>query len=195
MKNKKIYVSNGNRKIPKDTLIFNMTSATDCPSRKLGLCKHCNICYAMKAERLYPYCLPFRRKQAKQWSNISPESFFKRLCALPKVKKGNIKYLRFSESGDFRHIEDVKKMNSIADMTTTIGIKVYGYTARYDLIDKIDFKLSHNITINGSGFMAHNNFYVVDKYRKQDKHKCKGDCSICNLCKHTRGYNIAVQKH
>lgn len=44
----------GNMKIPRTTAIFNMSSATDCPSRKLGLCKAVvdgkHICYAIRSE-------------------------------------------------------------------------------------------------------------------------------------------------
>ena len=47
-------LSEGNIKIPSTTAIFNMTSAKDCPSLKLGLCKAFhngkNICYAKKSE-------------------------------------------------------------------------------------------------------------------------------------------------
>lgn len=45
--------SYGNRKLPKETLIVNITSAQNCPSDKLGFCKHSKICYAKKCERIY----------------------------------------------------------------------------------------------------------------------------------------------
>lgn len=44
----------GNTKIPRSTLIVNLTSAEHCPSRALGLCKVENVCYALKCERIYP---------------------------------------------------------------------------------------------------------------------------------------------
>ena len=51
---KSVLGSEGNLKIPSSTAIFNMGSATDCPSLKLGLCKAYfngkHICYAKKAE-------------------------------------------------------------------------------------------------------------------------------------------------
>jgi hypothetical protein len=55
----------GNRKIPKSTAIFNMSSALNCPSKKLGLCKAASQgakCYARKAEILYPQVLPYRER-------------------------------------------------------------------------------------------------------------------------------------
>ena len=63
------YYTIGNKKIGNDTLIFNMGSATDCPSKKLGLCRHCDKCYALKAERQYPQVRPFRDRQADYWLN------------------------------------------------------------------------------------------------------------------------------
>ena len=42
-----IKVRNGNSKIGKDTFILNITSATDCPTKKLGLCKIPKLCYAL----------------------------------------------------------------------------------------------------------------------------------------------------
>ena len=68
-------LSQGNLKIGKDTLIFNLTAAKNCPSEKLGLCEHAKICYAKKAERLYPSVLPFRMRQSKYWDNCTAESF------------------------------------------------------------------------------------------------------------------------
>ena len=45
--------SYGNTKLPKHTLIVNLTSATNCPSEQLGFCKCNDICYAKKCERIY----------------------------------------------------------------------------------------------------------------------------------------------
>lgn len=65
-------LSNGNTKIGPDTMVLNLTSATDCPSRRLGLCQLDNPadCYALKAERhYYTTVLPYRRRQAAYWAN------------------------------------------------------------------------------------------------------------------------------
>lgn len=45
--------SYGNRKLPKETLIVNITSATACPSERLGFCRCSKVCYAKKCERIY----------------------------------------------------------------------------------------------------------------------------------------------
>ena len=63
MNNLKELLSFGNLKVGKDTAIFNMTPAFRCPSEELGLCSIAKICYAKKAERMYPQVTPYREKQ------------------------------------------------------------------------------------------------------------------------------------
>lgn len=38
--------SYGNAKLPKETLIVNITSAVHCPSERLGFCRCSKVCYA-----------------------------------------------------------------------------------------------------------------------------------------------------
>ena len=193
----KVKVSNGNHKIGKDTLIINMNSATDCPSYKLGLCQvERKQCYALKAERQYPSCLPYRKEQTIIWENNSAVDIANAIIKIAKNKRKNIiKYVRFNEAGDFKGQADIVKMSKIADILKDIAIKgniikVYGYTARKDL----NFSnISDNMVVNGSNFMIHNNFVVV----KQPISKiiCKGNCRICNLCKVRTGKIIEVKLH
>ena len=186
----KLKISNGNSKIGKDTLILNITSATDCPSKKLGLCKHADKCYAMKAERQYKQVLPFRREQTMQWDR-GVYNIYDEIIKMPKVIKGNIKYLRFSESGDFRSQEDINNMSLLAEWLKERNIYIYGYTARKDL----DFSnVSDNMTVNGSGFMLHNEFKAVYEY-SNNALQCLGDCKICNRCKYRTGKTIEVKYH
>ncbi len=178
----------GNKKIGRDTAIVNMTSATDCPSKKLGFCKHCADCYAMKSERQYPQVLPCHRRQDAQYHTETAGQI------ADGVQGRKLKHLRYSMCGDFRGQRDVQKMSRVADRMAKRGISVYGYTARRDL----DFSnVSDNMTVNGSGFMVHNNFYIVEKRfsRKRDRYRCAGDCRTCKLCKVRRGINIAAKKH
>jgi len=181
----------GNKKLGKDTAIFNMNPAKFCPSEKLGLCSICNKCYAKKAERLYPQVLPHRVRQMNYWNEVSASEFVINFNFLLRMKKG-INFLRVSEAGDFNTQQDVDKLSHIAEQLKGV-VKVYTYTARKDL----DFScVSDNLTINGSGFMVHNNFYV---YRNEseliDKYVCAGDCKTCNLCKTRKNLNIGVKLH
>ena len=186
-----IKVSNENRKIGKDTFIINMNSAKDCPSRLNGLCQLDNPdkCYALKAERQYPSCLPYRKSQEIIWNNTDARDIADQLLAMNSRKRKPVKYLRFSEAGDFKTQADIDKMDVIARILDG-KIRVYGYTARCDL----DYsKISSNMIVNGSGFMATNEFKAVTEYTS--KIRCAGNCRICNLCKHNGYKNIQVLIH
>ena len=181
-------LSNGNLKIGKDTLIFNMNPARYCPSDKLGLCKHSDICYAKKAEKMYKQVLPYRIRQSKYWNNCTAEKFVSDLVNVINSKKTKIKYLRVSKSGDFNSQSDVNKLSDISDLLKGI-IKVYTYTARKDLnFDNI----SDNLTVNGSGFMVSNQFEVTTN---KSTVNCPANCRICNKCKFSTGKIIYALKH
>lgn len=185
----------GNTKLGKDTVILNMTSATDCPSKKLGLCKLTHKCYAMKAERQYPSCLPFRRRQETQWTNESVETIIDSIKK--KNKNKNIKYVRISEAGDFRTQEDVQKLFKLSEALEKENIKVYAYTARQDL----NFEDSPaNLTINGTFFKIHNQFIPVpllpDPQTLQSHEViCEGECPNCNYCKENGDKKIYIKIH
>ena len=82
----------GNRKIGFDTLIFNLCSAHDCPSRKLGLCQlpDENSCYAYRDERRYPDTLAYRRRQECYWNTVTAEEFVGDVLAITNRKNGRI---------------------------------------------------------------------------------------------------------
>lgn len=126
-------VAIGNHKNGSDTLVINFNSATDCPAMKLGLCAVDFKCYAMKAERQYPACLPYRRRQEAYWDNTDVSKICSDFDAILKRRR-YIKYLRFSEAGDFKDIESMRKLDDVAlYLKETYGIVTYGYTARVDI--------------------------------------------------------------
>jgi len=180
-----VRTSQGNKTIGDDTYIINICSATDCPSKKLGFCKIPKECYAMKAERLYPTCLPYRRRQTKIWDMNSGEEIALQLVARARSSNKEIKFVRFSEAGDFRDQSDVDKMSEVGRVLGRFGIGLYGYTAREDL----DFsKCDKNMVVNGSGFMIHNAFTAVKKEEvEQGEWVCKQDCRVCDKCKERNG--------
>lgn len=53
--------------------------------------------------------------------------------------------------------------------------------------------MSNNITVNGSGFMLHNQFNAVEKVTS--KNVCPGNCRICNKCKERRGQTVQIKYH
>ena len=179
----------GNKKIGKDTFIFNITPATFCRSLELGFCQlpNPNECFAKIAEQMFPQTLPFRARQTLLWDKLKPIQIFGDLMSLAFNRK--ISYLRFSESGDFRHQNDVDKTSLLGELLCN-SLRMYGYTARRDL----DFSgVDDNVVINGSGFMVHNAFIAVDKIPKNAKYVCCGDCSKCNYCKE-RGHKTIYEK-
>lgn len=184
-------VSKGNHKLGKDTLIFNMGPATDCPSRQAGFCKVPDICYAMKAERMYKQSLPYRRRQAEYWKNSSAEKIAADLNShLRRKFKVPVSYVRFNESGDFYGQEDVEKLKEVA---RRVPVTIYGFTARSDL----QFEgLPDNLVINGSSFMVDNSFTAVPESEvREGDVVCAGDCRNCDLCKNKNGNNIKVVYH
>ena len=200
-------LSNGNLKLGNDTLILNITSATDCPSARLGLCQLHNPkqCYALKAEKMYPGCLPYRRRQAEYWDatpwNVIAKDFIALFKRFPSLSR--IKYIRINESGDFRDQNDIYQLNTIAYAVNNAlrkNLIWYGYSARSDL----DFSQAENLLIKGSGHLNGNNGRVI--VRKLDKalkgktisiegfvaYVCPGKCHDCSFCKRNIGQTLLV---
>ena len=184
-------LSFGNRKLPKSTMIFNFGSATECPSKKLGLCKVANICYAMKSERQYKQTLPYRNRQAHYWMNANAHTIADNFVTV--IRKKKVKALRFSEAGDFYNQENLDKFTKVCELIKTElpELRIYGYSARYDLNFSV---LKKYAVIQGSGFVISNAFTVVNEIDK-NKPFCKGDCKTCNICQFETGLNIQVKKH
>jgi hypothetical protein len=196
----------GNIKIPKETAIFNMSSATDCASLALGLCKACvfseelqklkTVCYALKAEREYrPAVLPYRRRQEKFWKEVTAESFAMQFLIINSRKGVKFDKIRLNEAGDFHTQECVDKAEKIAKLLATFGIKVYCYTSRDDL----NFTKVKNLVINASGFSApglQNEFRMIlaDEEWPKGYAKCPEDCTVCDRCS-ILGKKTFVLKH
>jgi len=195
----KNHISSGNIKVPKTTAIFNMSSAHDCPSRKLGLCKASlqgAKCYALKAEYKYhPAVLPYRRRQEKIWKSTGVNDFVSQFLSLNKIKRNKYKALRFNESGDFHSQKYVNKAELIAKKLSEYGIKCYCYTSRSDL----NFNNCKYLIISGSGFKksgVKNEFKIIGKNDKIPNGYgiCAGNCRICSRCLKV-GLKTVVRKH
>jgi hypothetical protein len=210
-------VSVGNFKLGSNTIIYNMNAAHDCPSQKLGLCKIKNHCYARRDEKQYEVALKRRRRQEIYWDKKSPDDIcqdFKSLLTsirfrdwktnkLLKLEK-KIKYFRFNESGDFKTIKDIEKLNLISKfLMDEFGIITYGYSSRKDLFEKIKSKKEElHFICHGSG---HDNCpdgkTIVMKNPKNIEiingikfFRCPMFCYKCDLCK-IRGKNIVFKIH
>lgn len=182
--------SNGNLKLGKDTLIFNMSSATDCPAKE-----HCLVkekCYALKAEKQYPAVLPYRRRQEEAWKTEPVEKLAQDIKGImARKRKNKINFVRFSEAGDFKSQLDVEKLKELARNISEVTF--YGYTARKDLKFQ---DIPENLIINGSGFKVHNKIiHTTKKDLYKHQYICEGNCSFCDLCKQPLGIEIAFPIH
>ena len=185
----------GNRKLPVTTAIFNICSATDCPSRKLGLCQVVNAghrCYALRDEQFYTGPLGYRRRQEKLWDSLTAEEFATQFVAVIQARRTPTKALRLNEAGDFRSQADVDKASEIADRLKAHHVRVYCYTARRDL----DYSgVSANLVVNGSGFKVHGEFkFIWNVTQKPEGYGvCRGSCRTCSRC--LRGMSTCVVAH
>ena len=170
-----------------------MSSATDCPSLALGLCKACvysentgkeeTVCYAMQPEIQYPHVLPYRRRQNIFWKDISAEDFVNQFMIINSSKRTKFTKLRLNEAGDFHNQDCIDKADKIAKLLKIFGISTYCYTSRDDL----DYRKVKHLVINGSSFKKpgiKNEFRMVEKGTKPPKGyaKCPMDCTICDRC-------------
>lgn len=151
------YMSFGNNKVAKNTGIYNMNSATDCPNAettveeqsKTGVCQvPFAACYAHKAENIYPNALKKRRLQEYLWDAFSAEHFGKAFLRVKERKRSSFEYIRVSEAGDFRHNDDIRKWNDISKIVHP-DISVYTYSASHKL-DWDSHKTHDEFTINAS---------------------------------------------
>lgn len=181
----------GNHKLPKTTSTFNMTTARDCPSKKLGTCNavvngHC-YCYAKIPELRFPKVVKYRKKQQKWWRECTPETFVKRLLDC----KQDFNKLRFSEAGDFPNQDSVNKAEEIAKLLwTDKDIVTYCHTSRSDL----DYSGLVFLRVRGSGFIKPGLWGTTniitkssDLKKYKDKYICPGNCKYCHYCMDEQG--------
>lgn len=109
---KLFYVSTGNEKLVSNKsvlfLIWNIPARVTCPYAT----EHCKeLCYAVKAENVYPDCLPSRQRN---FDFSRSELFVPYMIEFIKIKLNHLKAgrkiaFRIHESGDFYNQEYVKK--------------------------------------------------------------------------------------
>ena len=198
-------LSLGNHKLPKTTAIFNIGPAMTCAARVLGLCQLDTLgigshkCYALKAERMRPRVLAYRIRQTDVWDS----GILLTELAGWLDKHSRVDTIRLNESGDFRHQQDVDTLGQLAlhveacskDWRIPRSIQWYCYTARNDL----DYsRLPELVTVNGSGFMVHNEYRVIvpGKPATEDPEiVCPGSCKLCRLCITRHNRTIGARVH
>lgn len=182
-------VKKGNKKpIPSFVWLISMTSSENCPARSWGMCEIGEDCYVLKYERN-----PFMRDQTlKARSNDEAAidylvannmgSFLAdQLIRRDRLSKSHkLKYLRWNESGDMKSLDHFLFVDEIADIVWkyTKAQSVI-YTHRKDLWDSFKkVRKSDHLIVNGSGFMADNEFLAVEEFHDGKDH-CSSNCERC----------------
>lgn len=206
---KKYLISIGNKKLSRETMIFNLCSASECPTRNVCDFGKNGTCYAMKAERIYPQVLPYRTRQKEFWYSTTIDEkieYFRDFLSHHK----NIKYLRINEAGDIRSVQDLKDIDTLAlALKKSHGIQTYSYTHNIGLLLKykpIHFTMNLSVDScnqeiydnNRDSFKRYNRFKAVVK-TELPKFKCTclgHDCmSKCKKCLKQTGRVIHVGIH
>ena len=195
MEHIKKLIQYGNKKLPKTTAIFNMGSAMQCSSDKLGQCDVSDKCYAKKAERMYPQVLPYRQRQRDKWLRTDAFDLVSEFVEAFQSKRTRPTHLRINEAGDFYSQACVDKAEYIAQCLSHTGVRVYIYTARKDL----DFSKCKYLVINGSGFrkegVTRSFTAVADTSKDLSSFVCEEDCTVCDMCSTGIKKNIVVAYH
>lgn len=118
----------GNSKLPTNTMIFNLTSALNCPSK---LCKLHDVCYACNDDNRW--VAPFLRNLRNQIAvnHLTLREFLKLIEIYIEYAPMRIKRIRISESGDFsnqRQVDIAKKI--AAHLKAKYDIDTVVYTAQ-----------------------------------------------------------------
>ena len=184
---------------------FNFSPANKCPSTINGTCqlKNKGLCYACNGECQASSNITNKGefKLNGYESNFLSALIIEKISANNKLFNKFIEYLkeykfktiRFNKAGDFKSLHDINFIIKLAKKMP--GVKIYGYTARYDIIDKKIIKKINsikNLYVNGSNFKVTNIFKVTNdiKLYHSKKLKCLGDCGACLKCFNLRGKTI-----
>lgn len=185
----------GNKKIEKNTIIFNMNNSLNCYSSKMGYCNECDCCYSKKYQKVYPKSCLNGIASEINFHKLFPNEIIESIEEQNKNRliKGKIEFIRINEAGDFKDYHDFEKANKIAKyFYDKYGIITYTYSHNKTLKEHIDY-------INDSYIVLNWSFKVDDKYKQSmvlnDTGKlkdyynnpkyviCLGKCSKCSYCK------------
>ena len=195
--------SYGNKKLPRNTMIFNLTTAMNCPSK---LCKFFDTCYAKAGDNknINPALSGLRNQFMLKYITI--KELLKLIEMYIEYAPMRIKRISLSESGDFstqKQVDVAKKL--AAHLKKKYNIDTVVYTAQ-----PFDFS-GNELIVNASNekvIGADRYFYARDlktfnemgidmtedlkiKYMEdgQPYYMCPCECRKCNFCYRTRQEN------
>lgn len=192
-----IKVSFGNKKLPTDTMIFNLPARVTCPGRT----EFCDSkCYAIKAEKMYKAVLPARQGN---FAEARREDFPYNMQLIIDKYVHKIKRVRVHESGDFFNQKYLDQWFFIAERFPALTFYAYTKSFHLDFIKKpSNFILIASFDqtsrpVNRLNYEAKrkyfaNTFSIVDRHAQAS---CVQDCSICSACWTGRGKDITVNLH
>lgn len=200
---KKVHVSDSNKKLipSKDTnfMIFNLPAIRTCPYAT-PMCKI--ACYAVKAERAYPDCLPsrwdnFNASKTAEFVEAMIETIVKRVNNMRKQEL----IVRIHESGDFYSREYAMKWIEIARFIESYKFKkgkkvtFIAYTKSFVFFDGVElpsnFRLRASIWADTDPeqvkIILRNQWPIytaVDSFSDADTFtQCRcSDCATCGKC-------------
>lgn len=186
---KELMVKKGNKKpIPQFVWIASMESGTDCSSRKNGHCDIGENCYVLKYEsNKLMYKTIERRRKDEECIDYLVENDLADELSDWLIKRNNsaktfkLKFLRWNESGDCKSLEHFLFVEKVAlKLFDEIGAISVIYTHRRDLWEQFKKirKSEHCLIVNGSGFMADNNFKAVKEFTMEND-VCSSNCVQC----------------
>lgn len=212
----------GNSKVPENTLIINLTSAFNCPSKEAGECQWGKRCYAHGTETQYDNTEYRNLRNQHTLGMLSIKELLQLVEAYIENAPLKIKYIRLHEDGDFKDQETVDFCDKIAGhLKAKYGIQTTAYTHRV-----LDYSGIKNITINGSSYRIKDcdRYFIpvaLEDYNKipegldfsgkdipmvstetgkkvdttHGTYKCPCDCRKCFFCYRTKEQNGEPQNN
>lgn len=214
--NKNIFISEGNKKLVENKteyfLIWSIPSVITCPWRTPQCEK---LCYAKKAEVLYPEVLPCRTRnyeESKKDNFIQDMNLWLQWHLSRPSKQGKQCYFRIHESGDFMNSEYLAKFITIAQNNPTIIFMAY--TKSVNLLIPFENCIPANLIIRYSiwedtkqeqldnaldmGLPIYTAFtkeVIGYKVAHEGYTLCECDCKNCKMCYSNKVDKIAVCIH
>jgi ferredoxin len=181
-----MYLSDGNRKMKKGFLIWNLPAIKTCIGCT-GVCA--SKCYARKAEKMYPDCLPSRIANYEE--SMLPgfaDELIKVIAKASKSKKFKGLF-RIHESGDFYNQEYVNAWVNV--IRSFPNIQFLAFTKSFTL-DFSEMRRPDNVTLICS-IMTDTTLEPIQGLPKafagdcngidwEKTLKCPGSCDDCGMC-------------
>ena len=212
-----IELSHGNKKLRSNTrvsfLVWNLPAVVTCP-HATDQCK--TFCYAKKAEKAYPTCLPSRQRHfdISRGADFVTRMIYTIETELQRPKNKTRKVVfRIHESGDFYNRDYAEKWLSIMRHFENVDNLIFvAYTKSVVFFDGVELPKNFRIlasvwsdtSVENLDVIKKNNFRIYTAYSKQALAvavasgfsfcPCE-DCATCGKCWNDFTNHIACEIH